>query len=262
MARPRAGQAMVAVRLGDIRYADVFTVVAEDVVRHLSQAADSATAVGSLITRLRKWQQFLERHPPEGLSPFACQGLYGELRLLQRLLASRVGPREAVEAWVGPQAANQDFQFPAVAIEAKTSTAKMHQMLEIASERQLDGSGVRHLFLFFLSLDERRGGGEALPALVADLRCQLASDPLTAESFESRLLEGGYLDVHAQRYMESGYTVRDAHFFRVEGDFPRIVESDLRPGVGSVRYTISAAECMHFVVDEDNVIAAISGGGT
>jgi hypothetical protein len=95
--------------------------------------------------------------------------------------------------------------------------------------------------------------------LVADIRSALAPDPLAAGVFEDRLTDGGYLEPQAPGYGESGYTVRDVHFFRVEGSFPRIVEADLRPGVGAVRYSISAAECMHYRVDAATVFATISG---
>jgi hypothetical protein len=261
MTRPRPGQSTVAVRLTDARYADVFTVVAEDITRHLTQAADGAAAVGALLTRLRKWQQFLEKHPPEGLSAFACQGLFGELRFIQLLVRAGVGLHAVANAWVGPQAANQDFQFSGAAVEVKTSTVKMHQMIEIASERQLDARGVGALFLYFLSLDERRGGGETLPGAVAAVRSAFATDVLALEVLEARFVEAGYLDTHASRYAEVGYTVRDACHFRVAGDFPRIVENELRAGVGSVRYSISVAECLHYGVPEADVVAAALGGG-
>jgi Putative PD-(D/E)XK family member, (DUF4420) len=258
--RPRPGMVTVAVRLADARYTDVFTVVAEDITRHLGSVVDGPSAAAALVTRLRKWQQFLDRHSPEGLGPLARQGLYGELRLLQLLLVTRIGARAAVEAWVGPQAANQDFQFPASAVEVKTSTAKMHQMLEIASERQLDAAGLVHLFMFHLSLDERRGGGETLPGLVASIRAALVAEFLAAETFESRLLDAGYLDIHASQYVETGYSVRDTNFFRVSDNFPRIIEADLRAGVGAVRYSVSVAECMHFRVEVAAVIDEMVGG--
>jgi hypothetical protein len=49
------------------------------------------------------------------------------------------------------------------------------------------------------------------------------------------------------------------NYFRVEGDFPRIVEADLRDGVGDVRYTISVAECKRFSIPEANVLLLIGG---
>jgi hypothetical protein len=258
MPQARQGQATVAVRLTDARYADIFTVVGDDLTRHLGRAADGPAAAEALMSRLRKWQQFLDKTPPDGLGPIVQQGLYGELRLLSTLIGTRIGARATVEAWVGPQAANQDFQFPSAAVEVKTTTSKMHQTLEIASERQLDPVGVVHLFLFHLSLDERPGGGDTLPALVDAIRSSIISTPVVAETFESRLLDAGYLDIHAPLYFGTGYTVRQMNFFRVSGDFPRIIEADLRTGVGAVRYSVSVAACAPYGTDEAAVIDAIT----
>ncbi|MEG4276633.1 PD-(D/E)XK motif protein, partial [Microcoleus sp. MON1_C1] len=47
-------------------------------------------------------------------------------------------------------------------------------------------------------------------------------------------------------------------YFKVERDFPRIIEADLRNGVGDVRYTISVAECRRFSIPELDVISLIS----
>lgn len=258
MPRGRPGQATVAVRLTDARYTDVFTVVGDDLTRHLGRAGDGPAAAEALLSRLRKWQQFLDRTPPDGLGPIVRQGLYGELRLLLMLLLSRIGARSAVDAWVGPQGASQDFRFPAAAIEVKTTIARMHQTIEIASERQLDPAGVIKLFIFHLSLEERPGGADTLPALVLAIRSTLSPSPVAAESFESRLLEAGYHDVHAPLYDETGYAVRTASFFGVSTGFPRIIEADLRTGVADVRYSISIAACAPFETGESAVIDAIS----
>jgi hypothetical protein len=257
--RPRPGTATVAVRLGDARYADVFTVVADDLTRHLAVAPDAAAAAGVLFTRLRKWQEFLDRYPPEGLGPLEQQGLYGELWFLWEILLPAIPAGPAVSGWLGPEATSQDFHLGALAVEVKTSTAKNHPTLAISSARQLDGTGIPHLVLFHLGLDERRESGETLPAVVAHVRQALAADPLAAETFEARLREAGYLDCHAARYAETGYVVRERHFFLVAGDFPRIVEAELRPGVGNVRYTISLAECMHHRIEEAAFHALLGG---
>jgi Putative PD-(D/E)XK family member, (DUF4420) len=69
----------------------------------------------------------------------------------------------------------------------------------------------------------------------------------------------GYLDVHVTRYEKIGYIIREHNYFKVEAGFPRIIESDLRNGIGDVRYTISVAECKRFSIIESEVIALIGG---
>jgi Putative PD-(D/E)XK family member, (DUF4420) len=53
--------------------------------------------------------------------------------------------------------------------------------------------------------------------------------------------------------------IREHNYFKVGAEFPRIIESDLRNGIGDVRYTISVAECKRFSIAESEVIALIGG---
>jgi hypothetical protein len=153
----------------------------------------------------------------------------------------------AVAGWRAPQAAHQDFQFAAGAVEVKTTTAKQPQAVRVTSERQLDDAGIRALFLHVVVLDEREvepgaaGSGECLPGVIADLRSRLASEPSALELFDDRLLEAGYLDAAAPRYEGRRFTLRRELTFHVQRGFPRLVERDLPAGVGDVNYALSLA---------------------
>jgi hypothetical protein len=243
----------LAIRLSHPRFADVFTSLAEDVVGHVARASDDLTAVRTLIHRLERWQAFLKQHAVDGLSEESRQGLYGELWFLGRHVIPRFGPRPAVSSWKGPGGAPQDFQLPGLAVEVKTSTGRQHQKLTISNERQLNATGVGQLLLFHLSLDARQGGGETLPARVALTRELVAADAIAVEEFEEVLFTAGYLDCHAPAYEGLGYTVRESNFFEVRDQFPRIVEADLRKGVGDVCYSVSVAECKNYLLPESRV---------
>ena len=68
--------------------------------------------------------------------------------------------------------------------------------------------------------------------------------------FAERLLEAGYLDSDASVY-SLRFSLRSTHFYEVKDDFPRIVEGDLRRGVGDVRYSILQSECERYAITED-----------
>lgn len=244
--------------LADARSADIFTALAVDIADAVAAEADERHAVAALVRRLRRWQRFLEETSSEGLDAERQRGLYAELWLLRNHLVDAVGPAVAVHAWVGPARASHDFQLGACALEVKGTAAKQHQILRIVSERQLDDTGVEGLFLFHLSLDTHLDTGESLPGLVDDLRL-VVRESQAAASFEDKLFDAGYLDAHRHLYDNPGYIARECNFFRVAEGFPRIVEADLRPGVGDVRYSITVAECKHFIVETDTVIRKLRG---
>lgn len=224
----------------------VFTSLAEDVARHVSQHCDEAEAAAAFFGRLLQWQRLLERQGAEGLSVEQQLGLYGELWFLREHALVSLPLPQAVLSWTGPQWTAKDFQFSGCAVEVKTTTGRQHQHLQIASEKQLDDAGLDALFLCHVSLDTAQGAGETLPDIVEALRQTLAPNVIAAQALEDRLLDAGYLDIHAASYVGIGYVLRSVNLYRVRDGFPRIMERDLLLGVGDVRYSISAAECQHF----------------
>jgi Putative PD-(D/E)XK family member, (DUF4420) len=245
--------------LNNPRHKDIFTTLVQDIVDSLALVSEERAAVSEFITRLKRWQTFLEKNNPEGLSEIAQQGLYGELWFLRQVVFPNLESVKGIRCWTGPKATPQDFQFPGCAVEVKTTSTKQHQTLSIASERQLDDTGIGTIVLLHLSLDLRQEQGETLPEIVASVLSLVAHDAIAKDELENLLFEVGYLDIHTTRYEKTGYIIREHNYFKVGTDFPRIIESDLRNGIGDVRYTISVAECKRFLIAESEVIALIGG---
>jgi Putative PD-(D/E)XK family member, (DUF4420) len=249
------GSAHFGVALKEPRFADVFTALAEDLVRRVAGACDPEAQTRAFLGQLARWQKFLSASF-EGLSEEAQRGLWGELHFLRENLLPVLGSG-AVNGWKGGERAHQDFQFERGAIEVKTTLAKQPQVVRITSERQLDNSAWAVLFLHVIALDMRDGSGETLPALVDSLRDGLATDAAAREKFEDELLISGYLDVHAGRYAERGYIVRTLSLFRVGTKFPCFVEKNLPPGVGDISYGLSVSACESFRAKPEDVTIAL-----
>jgi hypothetical protein len=239
------------------RYSDIFTALVDDVIIGVAEKITEETGLEEFVMRLKRWQTFLKVNQSEGLSEIAQQGLYGELWFLRQVVLPHLRLFSGLQGWTAPKWTQQDFQFPKCAVEVKTTSAKQHQKLVIASERQLDDVGTGTIVLLHLSLDVRQGSGETLLEMITSIRSLVTNDMTARDKFESLLFEIGYLDIHSARYENTGYTIREHNYFKVREGFPRIVESDLCNGVGDVRYTISVAECKQFSIPESEVIAMI-----
>jgi hypothetical protein len=250
------GSSCVQFELADPAYADVFDVVGNDVLSHVLRAADDRAAFDAFVARIDEWQHFLDQLPHEGLSEQAQQGLFAELWFLHRVLLQEAGPQSAVGAWAGPKALAKDFQFTGLTFEVKASSAKQHSRFGISNELQLDPRGQR-LILYGLLLERVVASGMSLVELVSSIRSDLLqADPSSAVRFSELLLQSGYSDSDAWRYTVR-FAIRSQHFFDVRDDFPRIVETDLRRGVGDVRYSILQSECERFAITEDEVRASM-----
>lgn len=229
------------IALKEPRFADVFTALAEDLARRVSEASTPAEQASAFLGQLSRWQKFLTASL-DGLTEEEQRGLWGELLFLRDRLLPILGC-SAVASWKGPEQAHQDFQLASGAIEVKVTLAKQPQVVRITSERQLDDSAWPTLILYVIALDVHVGSGETLASMVATIRAKLAADPAAREQFEDGLVLAGFLEAHAARYVERGYQVRSETALHVRSGFPKLTEHDMPTGVGDVNYGLAISAC-------------------
>jgi Putative PD-(D/E)XK family member, (DUF4420) len=248
--------------LTDASMREVFNPLASDIAQIAHAQSDDVEAVLAAVERFNNWRQMLEKLAESGLSAQARRGLVGELSFLRDFLLDAMPATAAVRSWTGPSGAHQDFQFARTAVEIKTSSGKEPQTIVISSERELDDTGVNWLVLAHFSLDERRGGsGESLNAIVDRIR-DTVSDAAARDTLNDLLIRVGYLEQQRGLYEEPRYTMRKKRFWSVTDEFPRITESDLRPGVGDCRYRISTIGLDAYLLTGEDVVATVKGAGT
>ena len=182
----------VALQLTDLKQAELFCTLLDDVVARVSEQTEPTGMVRALLARLHAWQRFMAEHAEDVLGVEARQGLYGELWVLREVLLPRIGIAAAVQCWTGPDAGHQDFQLSICSIEVKASSTKQPQAIRVSSERQLDETVVSCLWLYHLSLNTSKADGESLPEMVAEVRSRFANDESTRGLFDDKLLMVGY----------------------------------------------------------------------
>jgi hypothetical protein len=227
--------------------ASVFTPFVEDVASAVTSAPDDEAGVLALIERFLYWRRLLSGEITEGLGAEAAQGLWGELWVLRYTLHPIWGD-EVVASWTGPEGDDNDFRRGRYAVEVKTLRGDRPAMARITSERQLDNPAGTTLFLIAVLVDRHRhGAGESLPEMVGAC-LDIVTGPRVAD-LRDRLLAWGYSDAHRGRYEETRYSIRAIRAFRVDDGFPRLTESVLPDGVGSVSYNLSLDACATWAVD-------------
>ncbi|MGY1771947.1 PD-(D/E)XK motif protein [Blastococcus sp. SYSU D00813] len=256
------GSLTVSVELHVPALAEVFTTVAGDLAQAVVEAPSDDAAVSELVSRLAGWQELFRALSRRGLGDLERRGLAAELLTLRDDILPLVAPDVAVGAWTGPLRKNQDFQFPGVALEVKATAGLNPLGFVVSNERELDERGAGRLYLVHVSLDERRGGlGLTLNDLVSQVEALLARNPTAAQVFMTRLARVGYVKDDWDLYNEPRYEMRSRRYFEVKDAFPRVVEGDLREGVGQVRYTVTLAACTAFEVQPAHVHSMIKDGG-
>jgi hypothetical protein len=252
---PQDGGTVLNVRLRSGSFADLFDRLIDDITAAAIDTPDPSEAGRRVIGRVRRWQSFL-RDVPEGLDRQVQQGMFGELEFLETLLVPVVGAPAAVRGWTGGDRANQDFSLGHRAVEVKTTSARQHHVLSIASERQLDMTGLDTLIVVASTLDRRDAAGTTLPELIDTVRRRLASDEAALATFEDKLFDAGYSDSHRHLY-RTGYVRRSRRIFAVTGGFPRITPATCPGGIADVRYSIAVDTLGPFEIDEDRAVALL-----
>ena len=245
-------------KLVNNQHKDIFAVLCEDLISSISSETNEKKLVATLLNRFEKWKSLFNKFALEGLTSEEQRGLFGELYFLRIFLQNKSDSQNVLNTWVGSSKEIRDFQFNNWALEVKTTIGNNHQKVHISSERQLDITHVENLYLYHLSLEKVQESGESLPQLVSSIQALFLSDLISLNRFKAKLYEVGYFEQHEDSYNRIGYHIRQDNFYKVEGEFPRIQENELRKGIGDVKYSIIISQCQVYIQSEFQVLNNIS----
>jgi hypothetical protein len=236
---------------------DIFSILCEDLIISIASLTNENQFYRELLNRFEKWKSLFDKSASQGLSPEEQRGLYGEVSLLRKLLNKNSDSLNVITSWVGVEKQIRDFQYGSWGIEVKTTHGNNHQKVLVSNERQLDTTNLDNLFLYHLSLESRLHSGETLNDAVDSVTSILDKDFSSLSRFKSKLLEAGYFENHRIQYSEIGYFIRNESFYKVEKNFPRIEEAEIRQGVGDVKYSIIISQCSEYINSEEHVFQTV-----
>lgn len=250
------GTVRLSLNLTDDRYVDQFAALAEDVMSAINQASTEEAAVVALLSRLRAWQVFLQRHS-EGLTLEEQTGLFAELSFLISVCRPLLG-NSALDSWKGPLGGMRDFVVGRTGIELKATTSSASATLHISRLGQLDDAGLSRLIVCRTTLSQAETG-ISLVDLVEVVREQVREMGSAArDQLEQLLFAAGYSDVHAPRYGGRRLETRGRRYFRVGEGFPRLTAGTVPTGIVDASYVIDLASCLPYEITETAALEMIS----
>lgn len=226
---------------------EMFSCLCRDIIEFCRELPDGVNSTEIVLRRFIHWQRLLEKGSTGLLDESAIKGLIGELLFLERFSFPTYGFVHALEGWVGPLEAPQDFSYPDQLVEVKTQMAG-YTKIRISSAEQLDYSDIP-LQLTTVTLSPATNEGAdflCLPNIVENIRSELSNDIDASMLFQERLLSADYFD--REEYRNFTYRFERFRHFNVVAEFPRIVRSLLPAGIGSVRYELDLLNCRSFEI--------------
>ncbi|MDE7421304.1 MAG: PD-(D/E)XK motif protein [Muribaculaceae bacterium] len=246
---------ILSVLLSESDKKDLFSYLCVNMIETIAVARDIFTATQLFGNTLLRWKKLFESTLTDILSKEEQRGLYGELVFLRELVKLHpLSQYAAIQTYIGCSHAPHDFQGNSWAVEVKTTSTNNPQLLTINGERQLDDSMTGILFLCHCSVEVIKNSGETLPDIITEIKHILKSDFAALSLFNAKLFEAGYKEEFNHQYANIGYKNRFIRYYHVHENFPRIIETDLREGVGNVKYEISLPQSDLYRVTESFVL--------
>lgn len=216
---------------------DVFITMCSDIIRFSSGELDEEKALKSVVIRYKQWIRLLEHQHSVLLSSVAQKGLIGELLYLKEIIEKGVPIITAVEGWVGPNGADQDFIYEDGWHEIKT-TGVASTEITISSVEQLGCQETGELVVFKVDkCAPEKAGAFSLYSLVHRLIFILNNSPDAVELFIEKLNLIGYIDL--QDYDKQKYLFYSRKVYIVDKSFPRLCRSALPTEMVNCSYILN-----------------------
>ena len=244
-------------KLLNIDHKDIFSVLCEDLILSIAEETNERKIIREVLNRFEKWKSLFSKIGFQGLKPEEQRGLFGELCFLRKFLLVNNDFLTVVSTWTGTEKQIRDFQNGTWAVEVKTTHGNNHQKIHISSERQLDRTNLEDLFLYHISLEVQQNSGKTLNDIVDSILDILRTDTISLNKFKSKIYEACYFDSHRNLYNSIGYHIRQEISYKVDNDFPRIEEKDIRIGVGDVKYSIILTNCTSNIISETEMFGKL-----
>ena len=123
--------------LTNIEHEDVFITMSNDLIECSINGKGEKEALSKVVRRYNEWIKLLEHKRNARLSLAEQKGLIAELLYLYKRIGMGELPSIAVEGWIGPDGADQDFFYSDGWHEIKATGASSIQV-SISSIEQLD----------------------------------------------------------------------------------------------------------------------------
>lgn len=228
---------------------NIFELVISDICGKIIQIQNKRNLNAVLTRVINEWKMFFEKHESKILGINAQKGLVGELHFLKDYLFQKYPFAESLFYWTGSERTNHDFQIMNNAVEVKTTSSKQHKRFTISSERQLDSTGLEHLYLSLFALNLHSNMPDStLPVLIREIQLLIQDDPIAIYQFQIKLAKYGYNEILADKYT-IGFSVFEMKFFEVAEGFPRLLQGNLPNGVGDLKYSVVVAACSPFEIE-------------
>lgn len=231
---------------------ELFYSLCLDLIKATLDLPDGVIPFSIILRRLSRWQAFLRRRRSNLLSGEEIKGLIGELLFIEEAVSKAFGWHQAVSFWKGPEEASQDFMIHDTAVEVKCQTGGSKSIIPISSAEQLTPQALKgYLAVYTITTASASDSTSfSLNELVDRIQVRLELEsPETQDRFDELLCLTGY--VPREEYDDTKFRKIDLVCYEIRNGFPRIIISEINPGIENISYSIKLEACRPYISNPD-----------
>ncbi|MEC0269711.1 PD-(D/E)XK motif protein [Paenibacillus anseongense] len=229
----------------------IFNALCQNLITVIKHELSNRKMISALEIRLKRWQQILKQER-QVFTLEQQMGLFSELLCLKNVVSEKVGIREAIHSWGGPDSDKQDFLLSNCVIEVKSHRTSKGEIASISSLQQLDSKKEPfYLLSYALTNSEMGKSVEDISKEIKELLIQNFIDQV--DIFENKLIQYGYIPELIKEPLHK-FVVDTTKMYSIQDSFPRIVPGLVEHQVTSVHYTINLSQCSEFEVSLKNFL--------
>lgn len=253
----RPGLFRIEVALNDQDAREPFGHVCDDIVDYCEQTAQPEGLPRRIAERLDAWRRLWRRQRLGILSEEAQRGLLAELLFLRDIWLGVTDELNAVDTWVGPDGACQDFRQGFRAVEVKSRPPSRNSVV-ISSADQMWFDGDLYLVVYPVgTVGKLEGDALSLNQVVESVRARLDSGQ-ARDRLDVHLIDFGY--INRREYDEERFVMAEPTAYHVGEGFPALREADLSSGVEGVRYSVNLNWCDEHRIESPDFKELLSAG--
>ena len=228
----------------DNQYQDMFFHFCDDIINSTREVKDKVQGTTFVCLRYLKWQEMLKKNSSGLLSFSEIKGLIGELVFLKEFLFDKYGKNIALQSWIGPDKADQDFVCADSWYEIK-ATVSGAATIKISSIEQLDTVNDGELVVVYLDKTSYANPNRiTLNGIVDEIEKSLDNGE-QRQLLRDILIRQGY--IHRNEYDEHGFVCTIINRYAVTQSFPALRKKDIPAAIANSNYLLSLSAIQDFL---------------
>lgn len=221
-------------------------------------SVDKESAINFIKTaqiRLKRWQDLLKFARNKSMSVELQMGLFSELSFIKDVLVQKLGIKQALNSWVGPDKDKQDFLLDNFIFEIKSHRTSKSPTASISSAGQLH-SEKEPIYLISYALTTNAADGPSIIDLVKEIEVLIDKNDNGSgliESFHLQLDNYGYNPEFTIERPALKFLIDSMTCYYVDDDFPKLTKIPME--INHLQYGIDLTKCSNFKFDIEEVFA-------